>query len=139
MHEASRRLLGVLLREVDGFNHREGASSGSSGSGNSSGSDGGGGGASTRSVVIGATNRRQDLDAALLSRFVCGAFVFALAFVSPLFMSHCQHLNAASASPHTHVLTPLSPPVNTGLTCQSTLGCQMSPAERPFWCSTLTT
>jgi hypothetical protein len=67
MHEASRRLLGVLLREIDGFNHRD--------SGGSS-SDGSGGDSSKRSVVIGATNRRQDLDAALLSRCVGACFVF---------------------------------------------------------------
>jgi hypothetical protein len=45
VHEATRRLLGVLLRHVDGFD------------------------ATRRSVVVGATNRPQDLDAALLSRF----------------------------------------------------------------------
>jgi len=45
MHEATRRLLGVLLRQLDGF-------------------DGG-----KRSVVIAATNRKQDLDPALRSRF----------------------------------------------------------------------
>lgn len=45
MHEATRRLLGVLLRHLDGFD------------------------ASKRTVVIGATNRKQDLDPALLSRF----------------------------------------------------------------------
>ena len=45
MHEATRRLLGVLLRQLDGYGPR------------------------TRSIVIGATNRRQDLDPALLSRF----------------------------------------------------------------------
>ncbi len=44
MHEATRKLLGVLLREMDGFEAK-------------------------RSIVIGATNRRADLDAALLSRF----------------------------------------------------------------------
>jgi hypothetical protein len=66
MHEASRRLLGVLLREIDGFNHRDSSSSSSS--------DGSGGDGSQRSVVIGATNRRQDLDAALLSRWACSAF-----------------------------------------------------------------
>lgn len=44
LHEASRRLLSVLLREIDGFDM------------------------SKRTVVIGATNRKQDLDAALLSR-----------------------------------------------------------------------
>lgn len=67
MHEASRRLLGVLLREIDGFNHRDSGSSSS---------DGSGGDSSKRSVVIGATNRRQDLDAALLSRCVVACFVF---------------------------------------------------------------
>ena len=45
MHEATRRILGVLLRHLDGFDH------------------------SKRTVVIGATNRPQDLDAALISRF----------------------------------------------------------------------
>ena len=45
MHEATRRLLGVLLRQLDGF------------------------GPQSRSIVVGATNRRQDLDPALLSRF----------------------------------------------------------------------
>lgn len=44
-HEASRRLLSVLLREIDGFETSE-----------------------QRSIVIGATNRKADLDAALLSR-----------------------------------------------------------------------
>ncbi|GBF90964.1 cell division cycle 48 [Raphidocelis subcapitata] len=44
MHEASRRLLAVLLREIDGFD-------------------------ATPSIVIGATNRKVDLDPALLSRF----------------------------------------------------------------------
>ena len=45
MHEATRRLLGVLLRQLDGYGPRG------------------------RSIVVGATNRRQDLDPALLSRF----------------------------------------------------------------------
>lgn len=45
MHEATRRLLGVLLRHIDGFD------------------------SSKRSVVVGATNRPEDLDPALLSRF----------------------------------------------------------------------
>lgn len=45
IHEVSRRLLSILLREIDGF-----CTSG-------------------KTVVIGATNRKQDLDAALLSRF----------------------------------------------------------------------
>lgn len=45
MHEATRRLLGVLLRHLDGFESNK------------------------RSVVIAATNRKQDLDPALLSRY----------------------------------------------------------------------
>ena len=45
MHEASRRILSVLLREIEGFDD------------------------SKRTVVIGATNRKGDLDSALLSRF----------------------------------------------------------------------
>ena len=45
IHEATRRLLGVLLRHIDGFD------------------------SSKRSVVVGATNRPEDLDPALLSRF----------------------------------------------------------------------
>lgn len=47
MHEATRRLLGVLLRQMDGFATGE----------------------QKRVVVLGATNRKQDLDPALLSRF----------------------------------------------------------------------
>ena len=42
MHEATRRLLGVLLRQLDGFKEQ------------------------SKTVVIGATNRKQDLDPALL-------------------------------------------------------------------------
>ena len=45
MHEATRRLLGVLLRHLDGFETNK------------------------RSVVIAATNRKEDLDPALLSRY----------------------------------------------------------------------
>lgn len=45
MHEASRRLLSVLLREMDGFDQRKSI------------------------IVIGATNRKRDIDPALLSRF----------------------------------------------------------------------
>ena len=48
MNEATRRLLGVLLRFIDGFK-------------------------ATDSIVVAATNRKQDLDAALLSR--CDAIV----------------------------------------------------------------
>lgn len=45
MHEATRRSLSVLLRRLDGFD------------------------ANTSTVLIAATNRPQDLDAALTSRF----------------------------------------------------------------------
>ncbi|XP_031493231.2 uncharacterized protein LOC116259506 isoform X1 [Nymphaea colorata] len=45
MHEATRRILSVLLRQIDGF------------------------GQGKRVVVIAATNRKQDLDPALMSRF----------------------------------------------------------------------
>jgi SpoVK/Ycf46/Vps4 family AAA+-type ATPase len=48
MNEATRRLLSVLLRFIDGFK-------------------------ATNSIVVAATNRKQDLDAALLSR--CDAIV----------------------------------------------------------------
>ncbi|GLU15586.1 hypothetical protein SLE2022_320630 [Rubroshorea leprosula] len=45
MHEATRRILSVLLRQIDGFEQDK------------------------KVVVIAATNRKQDLDAALISRF----------------------------------------------------------------------
>ncbi|XP_062088274.1 uncharacterized protein LOC133794861 [Humulus lupulus] len=45
MHEATRRVLSVLLRQIDGFEQDK------------------------RVVVIAATNRKQDLDPALISRF----------------------------------------------------------------------
>lgn len=45
MHEATRRLLGVLLQRLEGFTGKG------------------------RCTLVAATNRRQDLDAALLSRF----------------------------------------------------------------------
>ncbi|XP_074558682.1 outer mitochondrial transmembrane helix translocase [Curcuma longa] len=45
IHEATRRILSVLLRQIDGFEQE------------------------TQVVIIAATNRRQDLDPALISRF----------------------------------------------------------------------
>ncbi len=45
IYEATRRVLSVLLRKIDGFEPNE------------------------KTILIGATNRKQDLDAALLSRF----------------------------------------------------------------------
>ena len=45
IHEATRRVLSVLLRKIDGFNPNE------------------------KTILIGATNRKKDLDPALLSRF----------------------------------------------------------------------
>ncbi|GAB4830807.1 hypothetical protein Ancab_004837 [Ancistrocladus abbreviatus] len=47
MHEATRRILSVLLRQIDGFEQEK------------------------KVVVIAATNRKQDLDPALISRFDC--------------------------------------------------------------------
>jgi len=46
VHEATRRTLSVLLRKIDGFNS-----------------------AGNRTIVICATNRRQDIDKAFLSRY----------------------------------------------------------------------
>ena len=57
MHEASRRILSVLLRQLDGIESREKEEAGD-------GVSGGG-----RVMLIGASNRPQDLDKALLSRF----------------------------------------------------------------------
>jgi SpoVK/Ycf46/Vps4 family AAA+-type ATPase len=81
LHEASRRVLGVLLREIDGFENSSVAAARSGdqaacavgnqkpGAPAAAAADGGGGVCSSSgSVLIGATNRRQDLDAALLSR-----------------------------------------------------------------------
>ncbi len=45
MHEATRRILSVLLRKIDGFE------------------------LDNKTILIGATNRKQDLDSALISRF----------------------------------------------------------------------
>jgi len=45
IHEETRRVLSVLLRNIDGFNPNE------------------------KTILIGATNRKKDLDPALLSRF----------------------------------------------------------------------
>ncbi|KAF7811210.1 cell division control protein 48 [Senna tora] len=45
MHEATRRILSVLLRQIDGFEQDK------------------------RVIVVAATNRKQDLDPALISRF----------------------------------------------------------------------
>ena len=56
MHEATRRLLGVLLRHLDGFETNK------------------------RSVVIAATNRKEDLDPALLSRQELQLFIFRLSY-----------------------------------------------------------
>lgn len=47
MHEVSRRVLSVLLQRIEGFVENS----------------------DSRTIVIGATNRKQDLDSALLSRF----------------------------------------------------------------------
>lgn len=71
MYEATRRVLSVLLRRLDGI------------------------GAITNTVVIGATNRKQDLDHALISRFDQ-----AIHFPLPnqqerasIFANYAKHLN----------------------------------------------
>lgn len=73
MHEATRRILSVLLQSIEGFK---------------------GGG---RNVLICATNRKQDLDAALLSRFDV-AIRFDLpprAARQKVFGRYAKHLSAA--------------------------------------------
>ena len=58
IHEATRRLLSVLLRRIDGFRQSE------------DGKGGGEGGESKgQALLIAATNRKADLDPALVSRF----------------------------------------------------------------------
>ncbi|MDH5656367.1 MAG: ATP-binding protein [Spirochaetia bacterium] len=69
--EATRRILSVLLRKIDGFESRDGV------------------------LTIGATNRAQDLDRALLSRFDQTIF-FPLPDEferSAIFSSYARHLN----------------------------------------------
>lgn len=123
MHEASRRLLGVLLREIDGFNHRDSGSSSS---------DGSGGDSSKRSVVIGATNRRQDLDAALLSRCAESAMLRAVHQIGiPVCMLAlpCRQRLSISTSDRSCVALPCCAVLCcAGLICQFTSVCQMSPA-----------
>ena len=71
MHEATRRVLSVLLRRLDGLETREGG------------------------LVIAATNRKQDLDAALRSRFDA-AVCFDLpssADRAKIFAVYAQHLS----------------------------------------------
>eukprot|EP00741_Cyanophora_paradoxa_P022860 tig00021521_g22080.t1 len=55
VHEASTRVMSILLRHIDGFESEGGAAPAAGGSGGV--------------VLVGATNRRGDIDAALLSRF----------------------------------------------------------------------
>ena len=55
MHEATRRMLSVILQHIEGF------ASSDQGSARSSNSN--------DSIMVCATNRKQDLDAALMSRF----------------------------------------------------------------------
>ena len=72
MHEATRRSLGVLLRHLDGFGDQ------SDGGGGSSSADGlPPAGERKWSTLVAATNRPQDLDEALMSRFA-GVVTFPL-------------------------------------------------------------
>ncbi|MDI6736928.1 MAG: ATP-binding protein [Nanoarchaeota archaeon] len=54
MHEATRRLLSVLLRHIQGFSSKD------------------------NTMIIGATNKKEDLDAALISRFGNNVIEFRL-------------------------------------------------------------
>ena len=74
MFEATRRVLSVLLRKIDGFDAREGI------------------------LTIGATNRVDDLDRALLSRFD-SIIRFPLPGATEraqIFRSYARHLDQAS-------------------------------------------
>ena len=73
MHEATRRVLGVLLRQMDGFAQ------------------------GSRTVVLGATNRKQDLDTALLSRFDA-SIAFQLPSASTRYPPGLLHQAAWSAA-----------------------------------------
>eukprot|EP00793_Prasinoderma_coloniale_P000888 PRCOL_00004038-RA len=61
MHEATRRILSVLLRRLDGLEAPGNAEGGEA--------ERGRGGGEPRTLVIAATNRKMDLDSALRSRF----------------------------------------------------------------------
>ena len=71
IHEATRRVLSVLLRKIDGFNPNE------------------------KTILIGATNRKNDLDPALLSRFDTN-INFPLPNINErqaIFRNYAQHLS----------------------------------------------
>jgi len=71
IHEATRRVLSVLLRKIDGFNPNE------------------------KTILIGATNRKNDLDPALLSRFDI-SIEFPLPNMDErqaIFRNYAQHLS----------------------------------------------
>lgn len=73
IHEATRRVLSVLLRKIDGFVPSEGT------------------------ILIGATNRKNDLDPALLSRFNT-SIEFPLPNMDErqaIFKNYAQHLSEA--------------------------------------------
>jgi ATP-dependent 26S proteasome regulatory subunit len=74
-HEVSRRILSVLLQRLEGFQGR------------------------SKNIIICATNRKQDLDAALISRFnVIVRFDLPdLDTRSGLFSAYAAHLSAADA------------------------------------------
>lgn len=74
IHEATRRILSVLLRRIDGFTPNE------------------------NTILIGATNRKKDLDPALLSRFDISIHfpLPSLEEREAIFASYAQHLNKDS-------------------------------------------
>ena len=71
LHEATRRVLSVLLRKIDGFEPNN------------------------RAIMIGATNRKEDLDPALISRFDASVY-FHLPNLEEriaIFGNYAQHLS----------------------------------------------
>jgi len=71
LYEATRRVLSVLLRKIDGFEPND------------------------KTVLIGATNRKQDLDPALISRFDVSIFFHlpSLEERASIFGNYAQQLN----------------------------------------------
>ncbi len=71
LHEATRRVLSVLLRKIDGFEPND------------------------KTILIGATNRKNDLDPALLSRFDVSIYFHLpnLEERAEIFRDYAKHLN----------------------------------------------
>ncbi len=75
MHEATRRLLSVLLRHIQGFSSKD------------------------NTMIIGATNKKEDLDAALISRFGNNMIEFRLPTEmerAEIFRHYAEHIGEES-------------------------------------------